>query len=66
MNNWTLVNVAPSLSFVEEGERVARQDQYTYTLMDMVTGEVKRVTCSLREKWADRFLDPPQPLPRSA
>jgi hypothetical protein len=56
MSNWIIRNIEPSLSSLRDGDRVARFAQSTYTLEEMSTGEIKKVTCGLQDKWADSFL----------
>ena len=59
MSNWIILNIEPSLASVAEGERVARLSRVTYTLQEMVTGEVKKLTCGLGDRWVDEFLTAP-------
>jgi hypothetical protein len=56
MNEWVILKIEPSLAWVTRGECVSRIEQSTYTLEDMSTGQVKRITCGLRDPWVDRFL----------
>lgn len=61
MSNWIILNIEPSLASVGDGERVPRLDLVTYTLQEMVTGQVKKLTCSLSDRWADTFLTSASP-----
>jgi hypothetical protein len=56
MSNWVILNIEPSVASVADGERVARLHQVTYTLREFGTGQVKRLTCGLGDRWADDFL----------
>jgi hypothetical protein len=56
MSDWIILNIEPSFTYVKDGERVTRLDRPTYTLQDMTTGQVKKLTCQLTDKWADAFL----------
>jgi hypothetical protein len=57
MSNWLILNIEPSLASVSDGERVARLDRVTYTLQEMLTGKVKKITCGLDDRWVDSFLN---------
>ena len=56
MNEWVILKIEPALAWMNRDECVPRFDQATYTLREMRTGHVKRITCGLRDQWVDRFL----------
>ncbi|MGI8601797.1 MAG: hypothetical protein ACR2OZ_02225 [Verrucomicrobiales bacterium] len=57
MSDWIILQVEPTFVSVTEGEIVPRLDQARYTLQEVGTGQVKKLTCGLTDKWADTFLE---------
>jgi hypothetical protein len=56
MSDWVISNVQPSLAWMGREGYVPSVRQTTYTLLELRTGELKRITCGLQDRWADRFL----------